>query len=106
MTMRLPESLLETDRSRRLAWKLLSTGSGVVGAVLARNVMQKLWAAASSSDIEPPLNPADRRIGWRTALQWAAAAGLGAGISRLASQRIAAAGWEAATGTTPPGVAR
>lgn len=94
----------DTTSSQRIGWKAASTLSGVAGAVVARNVIQSLWAALSGSDREPPLNPADRKIDWSTALQWAVAAGVGAGVARLVSQRVAAAAWERATGAPPPGI--
>jgi hypothetical protein len=37
-------------------------------------------------------------------LLWAAAAGIGLGIAKMMSARLAAIGWEVATGTLPPGV--
>lgn len=92
------------DRSQKLAWKALSTGSAIVGSVVTRRVLQAVWTSVGSSDREPPLNPADRRIDWTTAVEWAVAAGVGAGIGRLVSQRLAAAGWEAAKGSPPPGI--
>lgn len=91
-------------RTQELGWKATSTLAGVGGAMLARTLTNKVWSAFSSSSVEPPLNPADRRIDWATAIQWSVAAGIGAGIGRLVSQRLAAAGWEAATGSTPPTV--
>ena len=93
-----------SSRSELLGWKVASTLSGVAGAVVARNLIQSVWAALSRSEKEPPLNPADREIDWPTALQWAIAAGIGAGIARLVSQRAAAAAWERATGSPPPGI--
>lgn len=92
------------SRTTELGWKAVSTLAGVVGAVATRKVTSTLWSALSSSATEPPLNPADRRVSWPEAVQWAVAAGVGAGLGRLVSQRVAAAGWEAATGDAPPGV--
>lgn len=103
--MRLPPTLLASDRSEKAAWKVVSTLGGVAGGIVARSVLQKVWAVASRSDLEPPLNPADRRISWPNALQWAIASGIGVGVARLLSERVVAAGWEAATGSPPPGVA-
>lgn len=91
-------------RSEQVRWKVVSTLSGVVGAVVARKAVDAVWAAFAPSDREPPLNPADRDIEWKTAFQWAIAAGVGAGIARMLSQRAAAAGWERATGSAPPGI--
>ena len=100
-----PLSLLPTsDRRQEVGWNVVSTASAVLGGLLTRSVLKKVWTKATSSEHEPPLNPADRRIGWGEALQWAIAAGVGVGVGRLVSQRLAAAGWEAATGSPPPGV--
>lgn len=87
-----------------MEWKVVSTAAGIAGAVITRNVVSALWGALSRSEEDPPLNPADRDISWSTALQWAIAAGVGAGIARVISQRAAAAAWERATGSPPPGI--
>lgn len=85
---------------RSSAWKMISLGSGALAAVGARKLIALAWPGSHT----PPLNPADRRIRWREALAWGVASGIGAGISRVLSARVAAAGWQRATGTTPPGV--
>lgn len=90
-------------RSERARWAALSKLSGVVAAVAVTKVLQTLWPDRDDA-VAPPFNPADRRIGWTTALQWGLAAGVGTGIARVLSQRLAAAGWEAATGSAPPGL--
>ena len=100
----MPPTVLQTERGRKVGWKLVSTASGIVGGLAARKVVDQVWAAFVPSDREPPLNPADRDIEWKTALQWAIAAGVGASIARLLSQRAAAAAWECATGSAPPGI--
>lgn len=92
------------SRTTELQWKAVSTLAGVAGAVTTRKITAAVWSALSSSTAEPPLNPADRRVSWTEAIQWAVGAGVGAGLGRLVSQRLAAAGWETATGHTPPGV--
>jgi hypothetical protein len=97
-------ALLSNDRSVETGWKAASTLSAIAGGIVTRKVLQSLWTTFSSSELEPPLNPADRRVDWKPALQWAIAAGVGVGIGRLVSQRAAAAGWEAATGSAPPGI--
>ncbi len=51
-----------------------------------------------------PFDPGSARFSWPEALVWAAAAGIGLGIAKVVSARVAAMGWEAATGTLPPGV--
>lgn len=83
-----------------VVWKIVSLGSGVLAAVGVRKLLAATWPGPNT----PPLNPADRRIGWREALAWGVASGVGAGVSRVVSKRTAAAAWEQATGTTPPGL--
>jgi hypothetical protein len=49
-------------------------------------------------------DPTNARFSWADALVWAAAAGVGLGIAKVVSARVAAFGWEVATGTLPPGI--
>jgi hypothetical protein len=86
----------------RVRWAAVSNASAVLGAIATRKLLQVVWPGGDETG--PPFNPADRRVGWGTALQWGIAAGVGAGIARVVSQRLAAAGWEAATGSAPPGL--
>jgi len=90
---------------RATTWKIVSSLSGLLGALVARKLMRTAWGAARGDGSDGPiLDPADRRFSWRDATLWAITAGIGLGIARLVSARIAVAGWEAATGTVPPGV--
>jgi len=92
-------------RGRLLGWKVVSTLTGVVGALVARKAISAVWSAVSPDGEDGPvLDPADRRFTWRTAVLWTATVGVGVGIARLVSARVAVAGWEVATGTLPPGV--
>jgi hypothetical protein len=89
---------------RERLWKLVSTATAMVGALLARRLMRAAYLAIRrDAAAEEPLNPADARFSWPDALVWAGAAGIGVGIARVLSARIAALGWEVATGTLPPG---
>jgi hypothetical protein len=90
-------------RTERVRWAVVSKASAVLGAIATRKLLQALWPAGDDAT-GPPFNPADRRVAWSTAVQWGIAAGVGAGMARVLSQRAAAAGWEAATGSPPPGV--
>jgi hypothetical protein len=93
------------DRWASREWKIVSTVAGVLGGLVTRKLIEVAWKAVRSGAAhEPPTNPADRRVSWTDALLWAVAAGVGAGVGRVVSTRLAAAGWEAATGTLPPGV--
>ena len=95
--------MADSSRPEDLTWKAVSTASAILGATVTRKLLQAVWPRADELP-GPPYNPADRRIPWSTALQWAIGAGVGAGIARLISERVAAAGWEKATGTAPPGL--
>lgn len=90
-------------RTEEARWAALSKLSAIGGAVATRKLLQLLWPSGDD-ETGPPFNPADRRVGWSSALQWGVAAGVGAGIARVVSQRAAAAGWEKATGSAPPGL--
>jgi hypothetical protein len=85
---------------KKLTYNALSTVAGLAAAVVARKIVSALWR----SDTEPPLNPADRRTTWREALAWALATAVGAAVARVVALRGTAAGWERATGETPPGI--
>ena len=91
-------------RAARMEWKVASTASGLLAGVLVRKVLAWGWGRFSPSEHEPPLNPADRDIGWGEAITWSIAAGVGVGVARVVSDRLVASGWELATGQPPPGV--
>jgi hypothetical protein len=86
---------------KHATYNAVTTVAGLAAAFVARKVVSALWRG----DAEPPLNPADRRVSWKDGVTWAVATGVGAGVARLVALRTAAAGWEQATGETPPGVA-
>lgn len=85
---------------KKLTYNALSTVAGLLAAVAARKIVSALWR----SDTETPLNPADRRTSWQEALAWGLATAVGAAVARVVALRGTAAGWEAATGETPPGI--
>lgn len=85
---------------KKMLWNGVASVLGVAAAVLVRQAAARLWPGSN----QPPLNPADRRIGWQQALAWAIVAGGSAGIARMMSRRFAASGWEAAFDEAPPGI--
>lgn len=85
-----------------VGWRIISGGAAIVAGMAARAVVSRAWDAAGPTS--SPVNPADRRLSWRVALTWALAAGVAAGVARVVGRRAAAAGWEQATGSAPPGV--
>ncbi len=91
--------------TRERIWKLVSTGIGLLGGLAARKLMRAGYEAIrKDADAPSPFDPTSARFSWPNALLWAAAAGIGLGLAKVISARIAAMGWEAATGTLPPGV--
>lgn len=92
--------------TRERVWKLVSAGIGMLGGLLARKLMRAGYRAVRKDAAAPsPFDPTSARFSWLDALLWAAAAGIGLGIAKVLSARVAAVGWEAATGTLPPGFA-
>jgi uncharacterized protein DUF4235 len=90
--------------SRERMWKLVSTVTALLGGLLARKLIRFTYQAIRK-DTAPatPFDPSNPRFSWPDALLWAAAAGVGLGIAKVMSARLAAFGWKAATGTLPPG---
>jgi hypothetical protein len=92
----------QLGRRRRLAWKAVSAGTGVASAAAGRALIGTVWKRLGGP--KPPVNAADRRISWAQTLSWALTAAFGAGVAGVVGQRLAAAGWQHATGGPPPGI--
>jgi hypothetical protein len=88
------------DGMDRRIWQGVAAVTGMVAAAAVRRAAVATWKTTKHED--PPENPAARDVGWRDALTWAAAIGVGAGVARVVAQRGAAAAWERATGDPPP----
>jgi hypothetical protein len=90
---------------RERMWKLVSTGTGMLVALVARKLMRAGYTAIrKDAAADSPFDPTKSRFSWPNTLLWAAAAGVGLGIAKVVSTRVAVFGWEAATGTVPPGL--
>ena len=89
---------------RERMWKLVSLITGLLGGLVARKLIRATYQAVRK-DTAPvtPFDPTNPRFSWPDALLWGAAAGIGLAIAKMMSARLAAIGWEAATGTLPPG---
>jgi Protein of unknown function (DUF4235) len=89
---------------RERIWKLVSLITGMLGGLIARKLIRATYQAVRK-DTAPatPFDPTNPLFSWPDALLWGAAAGIGLAIAKMTSARLAAIGWEAATGTLPPG---
>ena len=98
------DTRLVTDTARReRIWKLVSTVTGMVGALLAKTLIRRAYRAIRKDKPSSAFDPTAARFSWPNAIVWAAAGGVGLVIARIASNRLAVIGWKAATGTLPPG---
>jgi hypothetical protein len=98
-----PRVVAKLGRDR--TWRLVSTGTGVLGAVLAQRALRKVYEAVREDpDAPSPFDPTSAEFSWPTVVVWGVAAGIGLGIAKVVSNRLAVLGWEVATGTLPPGV--
>jgi hypothetical protein len=88
------------DGMDRRIWQVLAAGAGMAAAAAVRRIAVTTWQAMRHED--PPENPAAGDVGWRDALTWAVAIGVGAGVARVVAQRGVAKAWERATGDPPP----
>ena len=86
----------------RLGWKIVGIGAGTAAALVTKKAMTAAWRATKHDD--PPANPAAPTTTWPEGLAWAASTGVALGVARLVAQRGAAAGWQKATGSLPPGL--
>jgi hypothetical protein len=90
---------------RERTWKLVSTLTGMLGAMVAQRLIRAVYRAIRKEEPASAFDPHSARFSWSNVVLWAAAAGIGLGIAKVMSARVAAIGWEVATGTLPPGVA-
>ena len=65
-----------------LIWKVAGAGAGIVGAIVARKLLDRVRLKASDHG-DVPLNPGDERMSWPYALVWAGVVGIGASLGRL-----------------------
>lgn len=90
---------------RDRTWMLVSRGTGLLAGLLARKLLRAGFTAVRKDSVAAsPFDPTKARFSWPDALLWATAAGVGLGIAKVVSTRLAVFGWEAVTGAAPPGV--
>jgi hypothetical protein len=89
---------------RERMWKLESWITGLVGAFVARMLIKAIYRMIRKDKAPSAVfDSAKSRFSWPDALLWGLAGGLGLAVAKIVSSRLAAIGWEVATGTLPPG---
>jgi Protein of unknown function (DUF4235) len=88
---------------RKLMWRLVSTITGTLGAMVAQNLLRRTYSAIRKDEPTAAFDPTAERFSWPNALLWAMAAGIGLVVARMVGDRAAAIVWKATTGTAPPG---
>jgi hypothetical protein len=89
---------------RERMWKLVSLITGALGAFVAQVLMRAIYRMIRKDKAPSAVfDPASSRFSWPDAAVWAVAGGVGLAIAKMLSNRLAAIGWEVATGTLPPG---
>ena len=84
-------------------WKLESALTGMLAAAVAQKLIKVVYGLVRRDKTRvTPFDPSNSRLSWPNALLWAGAAGVGLGIAKVMGNRVAAFGWELATGTLPP----
>ena len=97
---RVPEMI-----GRKRMWKLESSLVGMVGGMIASKLIRAAYRTIrKDKSPDAVFDPMSTKFSWPDALVWAAAAGVGLGIAKVMSARLAVVGWEVATGTLPPGM--
>jgi hypothetical protein len=83
-------------------WKLESMVVGMVGATVTSKLIRAAYRTIrKDKSPDAVFDPTSARFSWPDAVGWAAAAGVGLGIAKVMSARVAAIGWEVGTGTLP-----
>jgi hypothetical protein len=89
---------------RERMWKLVSWITGALGAFVAQVLIRAIYRMIRKDKAPSAVfDPASSRFSWPDATAWAVAGGVGLAIAKMLSNRVAAIGWEVATGTLPPG---
>jgi hypothetical protein len=87
---------------RRWTWKLVSTLTGALFSLIANKLLRLAYRKVRKQNPDIAFDPTAKRFSWSDAVVWAMAAGVGLVAAKMVSDRIAAIGWQAATGGLPP----
>jgi hypothetical protein len=87
---------------RQRMFRLVSMLSGILGAMIAKRLLRAVYRVVQREDPSVAFDPTAQGFSWPNAFAWALAAGVGLVMTKMVSDRVAAAGWKAAIGTLPP----
>jgi uncharacterized protein DUF4235 len=90
--------------TRERIWNVESTVASVVGSVIAQKLVRAAYAAIRKRNPRSVFDPDSAQFSWSTFVLWSVAGGIGLGIAKLVSNRVATVGWKIATGSHPPTV--
>ena len=76
--------------SEKLMWKIYAGAIGAVTTIVAQKLVTKLWEVSTG---DAPPDPNDPETPLRQALIWAAASGLGVGMTQLMMNRLVQNRW-------------
>lgn len=88
--------------AQKRTWKLFDRGSTVLAGVVAAQLSNLTWRAATGK--KPPTSPADPQVRLAEAVTWAALAGATVELTKILVNRKAVDYWVRSTGELPPGV--
>jgi hypothetical protein len=87
------QALINQERVR----KVESAVTGVLGAMIAKQIIRAVYRAVRKQDPSSVFDLESARFSWPDFVVWAVAGGIGLGIAKLISNRVAAIGWRFAT---------
>jgi hypothetical protein len=77
--------------------KVESAVTGVLGAMIAKQLIRAGYRAVRKQDPSAVFDLDSPRFSWSDFVVWAVAGGIGLGIAKLISNRVATIGWRFAT---------
>jgi hypothetical protein len=86
--------------NKRQRWAVVTGVAGAVGAQVAEQLLTSSWRLAARKD--PPADPLDENVSWRSAIIWTVAAASAVALMQLATRHGAAVAWKRVTGKKPP----
>jgi hypothetical protein len=89
---------------RKAAWKGVSWITGFLCALTVKKALRAVYRIVRKRDPAWAFDSSKPGFSWSDALLWAVAAGIGLAMAKIVSRRLAALGWQTATGTLPPGL--